>query len=89
MSVAKLIVAISNALEKVPLGDPLPAKPIWQLREIEQRSQMARSGPVPAAARDWVDIARDRLRKELGEPVAGACVPVRLALRSALKCLGA
>ena len=45
--------------------------------------------PVPAAARDWIEEARLRIRHELGEDILGAVTPVRLALCSALTCLGA
>lgn len=101
--VAHLIVRISRALEAYEAGDPtaaivaldglhasaLPDRPEWLANELEQRAASAQHGaPVPAAALDWVGLARDRLRRETGEDVLGAVTPVRLALRSALTCLG-
>jgi hypothetical protein len=101
--VARLIVATIRALNLYEAGvlpgalaaldghapAPLPDRPEWIASELERRAAGARSGPVPAAALDWVGLARDRLRQEIGEPVRFAVVPVPLALRSALGCLGA
>ncbi|MCF7992125.1 MAG: hypothetical protein K9M02_16930 [Thiohalocapsa sp.] len=104
-SVARSIVAISRALELYEAGkpadalaaldnlgepDPLPDRPEWLAAQMEHRSDAAQAGALsPAAALDWVALARDRLRLEQGEDVDGANVPVPLALRSALNCLGA
>lgn len=104
MKTADLIVKISHALEAYEAGDrpaallaleglhgaPLPDRPEWLATELERRATTAQQGGmVPAAALDWVDLARDRLRREMGEDVLGAVVPVPLALRSALGCIGA
>lgn len=101
-SVARLIVAVTKSLEAYQSGNlpaalsalggyapgALPDRPEWIANELERRADAARSGPSPAAALDWIGLARDRLRKEMGEPVQFAVVPVPLALRSALGCLG-
>lgn len=103
-SVASLIVAASNALELYQAGDlpaalaalggfdpdPLPERPEWIATELERRhAATLAGGPHTGAALDYLDFARDRLRQELGEPVKYAIMPVPLALRSALRCLGA
>ena len=103
MKTAELIVRISRALEAYEGGDkpaalqaldglhgaPLPDRPEWLAVEMERRATTAQGGGlVPAAALDWVELARDRLRREMGEDVLGAVVPVPLALRSALGCIG-
>lgn len=43
--------------------------------------------PLPAAALEWITLARDRLRFELGDSAGPAVVPVTLALGTALGCL--
>lgn len=103
-TVARLIVATSRSLECYEAGDlpgalgaldgfrarPLPERPEWLATELERDSAAALHGqPVPAAALDCIDLARDRIRKEMGEPVRFAIMPVRLALRTALTALGA
>lgn len=65
---------------------PLPDRPEWIAHELERRAD-ARDVPCPQAAAEWIEHARHRLRRELGEDVPGAVVPVPLALRSALTCL--
>ena len=102
--IAPLIVRVSRALEAYEAGDkpaalaaleglqaaPVPDRPEWLAVEMERRAVTVQGGGLsPAAALDWVELARDRLRRELGEDVAWAVVPVPLALRSALNCLGA
>lgn len=103
-SVARLIVAASRSLECYEAGDlsgalaaldgfharPLPERPEWLATELERQSDAALHGqPIPAAALDCFELARDRIRTEMGEPVQFAIMPVRLALRSALTALGA
>lgn len=104
MKTAELIVHISRALEAYEAQDlpaalaalnglnaaQLPDRPEWIAHELEQRAaSVQRGGLVPAAALDWVELARDRLHREMGEDVLGAVTPVRLALNSALRCIGA
>ncbi len=104
MKITPMIIAISAALEHYEQGDlqgalkllenfeveRLPDRSEWLAMQLERRAQAGQSGaPVPAAAADWVGLARDRIRRELGEDILGAVTPVRLALRSALTCLGA
>jgi hypothetical protein len=70
-------------------GDPLPDHPAWLANEAARRAEGAQKGYLdPTAARDWIDLARDRLRAEMGVNV-GTLTPVPLALNSALACLGA
>ena len=103
-AVARLIVATTRALELYEGGDllgalkaldgieadPLPDRPEWIAAQLERHHAAGLAGqPVPAAARDWIALARDRLRQELGEPITFDFVSVLLALRSALTCLGA
>jgi hypothetical protein len=103
-SVARLIVAASRSLECYEAGDlagalvaldgfharPLPERPEWIAAEFDRLYATAYSGgPVTASALDCIDLARERIRLELGEPVKFAIMPVRMALRSALNCLGA
>ena len=60
----------------------LPERPEWLATELERQSAAALHGqPIPAAALDCFELARDRIRKEMGEPVQFAIMPVRLALR--------
>jgi hypothetical protein len=75
---ARLIVRISTALECYEQGDALAA--LSALQHVPSES------PDITQAREWVELARDRLLQELGEDVA-AVTPVPLALRSALNCL--
>lgn len=102
MKNAQLIVAASNALELYEAGDkqaaldrlqgifaaPLPDHPEWIASELEKRANLP-GVACPAAAREWIEHAQDRLRRELGADILGAVVPVPLALRSALTCLNA
>jgi hypothetical protein len=103
-TVARLIVATTRALELYQAGDlpaalaaldgieadPLPDRPEWIATQLERYHAAGLAGqPVPGAARDCIALARDRIRKELGEPVQFAVMPVPLALRTALGCLGA
>lgn len=99
MKNAQLIVAVSRSLEAYADGDragalaaldgitadPIPDRPAWIANELERRT---RDSQCPAAARDWISLARDRLRLESGEDVR-ASIPVVLALNSALTCLRA
>ncbi len=49
---------------------------------------MARATALPRyAANQWIDLAVQRIRRELGEDVPGAMEPVRLCLRAALTSL--
>ena len=76
-----------HALDVVPDGDPLPDHPAWDVAEVERRAATPDApSTVSAAVRDWVELARDRLRRELGEDVPAA-VPVPLALMTALELL--
>lgn len=76
-----------KVLEVIPAGDPLPDSPVWVATECERRAASPTSpATVSAAARDWVELARDRLHRELGEDVIAA-VPVPLALGTALSLL--
>ncbi len=69
-------------------GDPLPDHPAWDVATVERRADApAAPATVSAAVRDWIELARDRLRHELGEDVPAA-VPVPLALTTALDLLG-
>ena len=101
--VARLIVATTTALEAYQAGrlvdalealdgieaDPIPERPEWVAGMLESRAEAARHGPVPAAARDWIALARDRLGHEMGGPNPGALPSVPCSLRSALRVLGA
>jgi F420-0:gamma-glutamyl ligase-like protein len=100
MKLTILTVATVRALEAYEAGDlrgalaslegieaaPLPDRPEWIAHELEQRADR-RDTPCPQAAAEWIEHARARIRRELGEDVIGAVVPVRLALQSALTCL--
>ncbi len=79
------MVAISRSLEAYE-ADPPPDRPEWVAAELERRTAQE---ACPAAARDCIELARDRLRRERGESVIGTVVPVPLALRFALNCLQA
>jgi len=99
MSLAETINAALAAYEE---GDPrtalnilvsLPDPPTINLNDegsrnlMEARLRATKAGrPIPAAALDWIALARHRLRKELGEQELGI-VPVGLALRTALSCI--
>ena len=101
MKLTTLTIAIDRALDRYEAGDlqgalaaldgieaaPLPDRPEWIAHELEAHADR-RGEPCPQAAAEWIEHARDRIRRELGETVAGAAVaPVRLALNSAAKCL--
>lgn len=100
MKLTTLTVAATRALEAYEAGDlqgalailegieaaPLPDRPEWIAHELERRAD-ARDVPCPQAAAEWIEQARDRIRRELGETALGAVVPVPLALKSALTCL--
>jgi len=73
-----------KALEVLPPPDPLPESLAWVATECERRAAApAAPSTISAAARDWVALAQDRLRRELGEDVV-APVPVPLALGNAI-----
>ncbi|MDI9620964.1 MAG: hypothetical protein QM379_03710 [Acidobacteriota bacterium] len=77
-----------RVLDAIPAGDPLPDHPAWDVATVERRADApAAPATVSAAVRDWIELARDRLRHELGEDVPAA-VPVPLALTTALDLLG-
>jgi hypothetical protein len=103
MKTAQLIVVISAALEAYDRGDrmaaldalqgidanPLPEHPAWTAQAAVARSEAVQKGYVdPAAAGDWCELAKDRIRHEMGHDVV-ALTPVSVALKSALACLGA
>lgn len=73
-------------LDALPGADPLPDHVHWNVAELERRVA-GDPAAINSAARDWVELARDRIRRELGEDVT-AVVPVPLALTSALGVLG-
>jgi len=78
--------AALQALEAIPAGDPV-LPPVWTATELERRTAAPGSPfTVSATVRDWVERARDRLRRDLGGD-APAVVPVELPLRSALALL--
>jgi len=73
-----------RTLEVIPAADPLPESLAWVATECERRAAApAAPSTISAAARDWVELARDRLRRELGADVV-APVPVPLALGTAI-----
>jgi hypothetical protein len=87
---SQLIIAVSKALEAYESGNPeaalealsgiqadtLPDRPEWITNELEVRATAAQAGyAVPAAARDWVALAQDRLRREAGEEILGLWCP--------------
>ncbi|HPW56411.1 MAG TPA: hypothetical protein PLP31_11835 [Thermoanaerobaculaceae bacterium] len=77
-----------RVLDAIPAGDPLPDHPAWDVATVERRADApAAPATVSAAVRDLIELARDRLRHELGEDVPAA-VPVPLALTTALDLLG-
>jgi hypothetical protein len=81
-------VAALDALERID-ADTLPEHPVWLAQEAVARSEAAQKGYLdPVAARDWIELARDRIRQEMGADVV-ALTPVSIALKSALACLGA
>lgn len=72
----------------VGLGEP----PVFDLDSPEGEAIMgararALDRPLPAAALEWVALARDRLRFELGDSAGPAIVPVPVSLNTALGCL--
>ena len=81
---ARVIVGTSRALELYEAGDlsaALKALDGFDPDPLPVRPEWS------AAARDHVDLARNRIRKELGEPVQFAIMPVPLALRIAIGCV--
>lgn len=71
-------------LDELPGAEPLLAHPSWEATRLERR--LAAGTAMTAALRDWLELARDRIRQEMGEDLI-AVVPVPLALTTALRLL--
>jgi hypothetical protein len=80
--------------EALVLLEELPAAPVeldaaaWTASARARRTaDPIAPSSISGAAIEWIDLARDRLRSELGLSVIPGVVPVSLAIRTALDLL--